>query len=112
MTKELAEELHAELLKSILLMPSFGQAHELFGILEMARGGDFSVAEKHLELAVELEPENPAYLLALADAQLRNGDAAAARRTLSALLLATAEVQLRLQAQALLQKINGTGSGR
>jgi tetratricopeptide (TPR) repeat protein len=112
LTKESATELHAELLKSILLMPTFGRAHELFGIVELARGEDAGLAEKHLALAVELEPENPAYLLALADAQLRNGDADAARRSLSALLLPTADAQLRTQAGELLKKINRAGQSR
>jgi len=107
-----ATEVHDELLKSIVLMPNFGPSHELFGILEMAQGENLTVAVQHLQLAVQLEPENSYYLLALADAQARNKDLAAARHTLAGLLLPTVEAKLRAQAEELLQQINGANSNR
>ena len=105
---ETAAEIHAELLKSIVLMPNFGPSHELFGILEMAQGENLTLAVQHLQLAVQLEPENPYFLLALADAQARNNDPQAARRTLTVLLLPTVEAKLRAQAEELLQQITGS----
>jgi Tfp pilus assembly protein PilF len=93
-------------------MPNFGPSHELFGILEMAQGEDLTLAVQHLQLAVQLEPENPYYLLALADAQARNKDLTAARRTLAGLLLPTVEAKLRAQAEELLQQITGANSNR
>ena len=105
---ESAAEIHAELLKSIVLMPNFGPSHELFGILEMARGENLTLAVQHLQLAVQLEPENPYFLLALADAQARNNDPQAARRTLTVLFLPTVEAKLRAQAEELLQQITGS----
>ena len=105
---ESAAEIHAELLKSIVLMPNFGPSHELFGILEMAQGENLTLAVQHLQLAVQLEPENPYFLLALADAQARNNDPQAARRTLTVLLLPTVEAKLRAQAEELLQQITGS----
>jgi len=105
---ESAAEIHAELLKSIVLMPNFGPSHELFGILEMAQGQNLTLAVQHLQLAVQLEPENPYFLLALADAQARNNDPQAARRTLTVLLLPTVEAKLRAQAEELLQQITGS----
>jgi tetratricopeptide (TPR) repeat protein len=110
--KNTAAEIHAELLKSIVLMPYFGPAHELFGSLEMAQGGDLTLALQHLQLAVQLEPENPYCLLALADAQVRNNDPQAARETLARLLLPTVETKLRAQAEALLQQVTGANSNR
>jgi len=107
-----AAGVHDELLKSIVLMPNFGPSHELFGILEVAQGGNLGLAVQHLQLAVQLEPENPYYLLALADAQARNKDAEAARHTLTALLLPTVEAKLRAQAEELLQQITGANSNR
>jgi len=107
---ETAAEIHDELLKSIVLMPNFGPSHELFGILEAERGGNMPLAVQHLQLAVQLEPENPYFLLALADAQARNKDPEAARRTLTALLLPTVEAKLRAQAEELLQQITGANS--
>ncbi len=109
---ETAAEIHGELLKSIVLMPDFGPSHELFGIVEMAQGENLPLAVQHLQLAVQLEPENPYYLLALADAQCRNKDPEAARRTLAALLLPTVEARLRAQAEELLQQITGVNSNR
>ena len=107
-----ATEVHDELLKSIVLMPDFGPSHELFGILEMAQGEDPALAVQHLQLAVQLEPENSYYLLALADAQARNKDLVAARRTLAGLLLPTVEAKLRTQAEELLQQISEVNSNR
>jgi cytochrome c-type biogenesis protein CcmH/NrfG len=82
----------------------------LFGLLEMDRGENVSLAEQHLQLAVQLEPENPYYLLALAEAQAKNNDADAARRTLASLLLPTVEEKLRVQASALMQEIGNSNS--
>jgi tetratricopeptide (TPR) repeat protein len=110
--KETAEEIHGELLRSIVLMPNFGPAHELFGIFELAQDKNFTLAEQHLEIAVKLEPENPHYLLALANAQLRNKNPEAARRTLTTLLLPTVEAKVRRQAGELIQKISKLDSGR
>jgi tetratricopeptide (TPR) repeat protein len=110
--KETAADIHDELLKSIRLMPNFGPSHELFGILEVARGENLPLAVQHLQLAVALEPENPYYLLALADAQARTKDLEAAHRTLTALLLPTVEARLRAQAEELLQQITNANSTR
>ncbi|MGD0251842.1 MAG: hypothetical protein ABSC01_04005 [Verrucomicrobiota bacterium] len=109
---ETAAEIHDELLKSIVLMPNFGPSHELFGIVEMAQGENLPLAVQHLQLAHQLELENPYYLLALADAQARNQDPEAARRTLTALLLPTVEARLRARAEELLQQITGANSTR
>jgi hypothetical protein len=50
--------------------------------------------------------------LALADAQARNKEPEAARRTLTGLLLPTVEAKLRAQAEQLLQEITGANSNR
>lgn len=103
--KTMAVEIHNDLLQSFALMPDFSPAHELFGIVELARG-NVAVAELHLQRAVQLEPENPYYQLALANAQLRNGETDIARRALNALLLPNVESKVRTQAEELLQKLN------
>jgi tetratricopeptide (TPR) repeat protein len=107
-----AAEIHDELIKSIALMPDFGPSHELFGILELAQDGNIALAEQHLQLAVQLEPENPYYLLSLADVQARNKQPEAARQTLAALLLPTVEAKIRARANELLQQITGTNPAR
>ena len=103
--KDVAGEIHADLIRSLALMPDFGPAHELFGIVELARGGNVSLAESHLQLAAQLEPENLFYQLALADVQVENHETDAARRTLDALLLPNVEVKVREQAGELLKKL-------
>ena len=104
--QDVAEEIHGDLLHSLTLMSNVGPAHELFGIVELARGGSLALAEKHLELAMQLEPENSFYQLALADVQVENHETEAARRTLAALRLPNVETKVRERANELLQKLN------
>ena len=106
-----AAEIRGELQKSIALMPSFGPAHELLGFLEMVQGDSLTMAEQHLQLAIQLEPENPAYLFSLAQAQLRNRNPDAARRTLEPLLLPNADAKLRAHAGELIKEIERNSPG-
>ena len=87
-------------------MPNFGPAHELLGFFEMVQGENLAAAEQQLQQAIQLEPENPFYLLPLAQAQLRDRDAAGAHRTLEPLLLPNVDAKLRAPAEAMMQKIN------
>jgi tetratricopeptide (TPR) repeat protein len=103
--KEESVEVRGELQKSVALMPDFGPAHELLGFFEMVQGEDLAAAEQHLQRAIQLEPENPSYLLSLAQAQLRKKDPKAARRTLEPLLLPQAGSELRAHAEELMQQI-------
>jgi cytochrome c-type biogenesis protein CcmH/NrfG len=100
-----AAEIRGELQKSIALMPNFGPAHELLGFFEMVQGDSLAMAEQHLQLAIQLEPENPAYLFSLAQVQLRNRNPDAARRTLEPLLLPNADAKLRAHAGEMLKEI-------
>jgi len=103
--KAVAAEVHTNLLQSFALMADFGPAHELFGIVELAQG-NVAVAEWHLQRAIQLEPENFYYQLALANAQLQNGETKTARRALQALSLPNVETKVRAQAEELLRKLN------
>jgi tetratricopeptide (TPR) repeat protein len=109
---EAAAEIRGELQKSIALMPDFGPAQELLGFFEMVQGDNLAAAKQHLQRAIQLEPENPAYLLSLAQAQLREGEPDAARHTLGPLLLPNAEAKLRAQAEELLREIGRRYPGR
>ena len=100
-----AAEIRDELQKSIALMPSFGPAHELLGFFEMVQGDSLTMAEQQLQLAIQLEPENPAYLFTLAQAQLRSRNFDAARHTLEPLLLPNADAKLRAHAGELIKEI-------
>jgi tetratricopeptide (TPR) repeat protein len=103
---EQAAEIRSELETSIRLMPDFGPAHELLGFFEMVQGENLTVAEQHLELAIQFEPENSSYLLTLAQAQLRDRNPTAARHTLEPLLLPGVDAKLRAPAEEMIQKIN------
>ncbi len=86
-------EVHDEVLKSIVAMPNFGASHELFGVLEMDQDGDHQLGEQHLQLAVQLEPENLYFQLTLAQAQIADKEPDAARKTLATLLLPGVEAK-------------------
>jgi tetratricopeptide (TPR) repeat protein len=100
-----AAEIRGELQKAIALMPNFGPAHELLGFLEMVQGDSLATAEQQLQLAIQLEPENPVYLFSLAQAQLRNRNPDAARHTLEPLLLPNADAKLRAHAGEMIKEI-------
>jgi Flp pilus assembly protein TadD len=110
---EAATEIRTELQKSLALMPDFGPAHHLLGFFEMAQGEDLSAAEKQIERAVQLEPENQSYLLSLAQVQLARRDPAAARRTLEPLRLRYVQPEVRAHAEEMLKAIGqSVGPGR
>ena len=102
---EAAAEIRGELQKSLALMPDFGPAHELLGFFEMVQGDNLALAEQHLQRAIQLEPENPAYLFSLAQLQLRKKDFAAARLALQPLLLPNVDAKLRAHAEEMIQGI-------
>jgi tetratricopeptide (TPR) repeat protein len=101
-----AEEIRDELQKSIALMPDFGQSHALLGFFEMAQGENLEVAQQQLQLAIQIEPENPSYLFSLAQAQLRNRETNTARRTLQSLLLPYVDPKLRADAVEMIEEID------
>ncbi len=100
-----AAEIRGELQKSLALMPDFGPAHELLGFFELVQGDNLAVAEQHLQRAIQLEPEKPAYLFSLAQVQLRNHNSDAARATLAPLLLPNVDAKIRAEAGEMLQGI-------
>jgi tetratricopeptide (TPR) repeat protein len=103
--KAAAAEIRVELQKSLALMPDFGPAHHLLGFFELVQGEDLAGAEKHIERAIQLEPENQSYLLTLAQAQLASRNPAAARRTLEALRLPYVEPQIRTHAEEMIKSL-------
>jgi Flp pilus assembly protein TadD len=107
--KETAAEIRAALQKSLALMPDFGPAHHLLGFFEMVQGEDLPAAEKQIERAIQLEPENQSYLLALAQVQLARKDSAAARRTLEPLRLPYVDPQVRAHAEDMLKSLGASG---
>jgi tetratricopeptide (TPR) repeat protein len=103
---DLADEIETEIQKSMTLMPDFAPAHELMGFFLMAQGEHLSLAEQHLQRAIQLEPENESYLFSLAQLQLRRDKPEAARRTLEPLRLSYIEPGLRKHAEEMLKEID------
>ncbi len=103
---EQAAAIRADLEKSLKLMPDFGPAHHLLGILELLQEEKLASFEPHLLRAIQLEPENPAYVLTLAQAQLFAHQTEAARRTLEPLCLPYVNPEVRRYAEKLLGTIN------
>jgi tetratricopeptide (TPR) repeat protein len=103
--KEAAGEIRGELQKSLALMPDFGPAHHLLGFFEMAQGEDLAAAEKQIQRAIQLEPENESYLLSLAQVQLARRDPDAARRSLEPLRLPYVAPPVRAHAEELIKAL-------
>ena len=104
--KEEAADIRAELQKSLALMPDFGPAHHLLGFFELVQAEDLPAAEKQIARAIQLEPENQAYLLSLAQVQLAKRDPKAARRTLEPLRLPYVEPQIRAHAEEMIKALD------
>jgi tetratricopeptide (TPR) repeat protein len=107
--KEAAAEIRSELKKSLALMPDFGPAHQLLGFFEMVQGEDLAAAEKQIERAIQLEPENQSYLLSLAQVQLARRDPSAARHTLEPLRPPYVESQVRAHAEEMIKALSQPG---
>jgi tetratricopeptide (TPR) repeat protein len=104
-------EIRGELEKSLTLIPDFGPAHHLLGFFELLQQENPGAAEQHLKRAIQLEPENEAYLLTLAQAQLFKEDAEGAKRTLESLRRPYVEPALRAQAEDMLNVIRRQEAG-
>ena len=108
MPPKTAAAVKSELEKSLALMPDFGPAHQLLGLLLMLQNEDLPEAESHLQRAIELEPENQSYLFYLAQLQWRRNKLEAARRTLEPLRLSYTNPRLRAHAEEMLQEMAKT----
>jgi tetratricopeptide (TPR) repeat protein len=100
-----AAAIREELQKSLTLMPNFGPAHHLLGFFLLIQGDELAEAEKHLQRAIQLEPENQAYLFALAEVQIRKHEPEAAQRTLEPLRMPYADARLKKHAEEMMREI-------
>jgi tetratricopeptide (TPR) repeat protein len=103
LTEDKAAPIRGSLEKSLALMPDFAPAHELLGFFEMVQGDQPAEAEKQLEWAILLEPENAANVFTLAQFQFRNHTPALARQTLDPLLKSNVDAPLRERAEELIR---------
>jgi tetratricopeptide (TPR) repeat protein len=104
-----AEEIRKALNKAITIMPDFGPAHHLLGFFEVIQREDLNAAETQLQKALELEPDNESYLLALAQAQLARQEWVKARKTLEAASRPSSDEKIRAAARELLNRIDVPG---
>lgn len=102
---ETAGKIRAELEASLALMPQFAPAHHLLGFVDLLQGENLPSATQHLKEAIELEPENPSYLLTLAQVQLAEHEPGPAHNTLELLCYPYVDGKLRAHAQELLRGI-------
>ncbi|HZR20756.1 MAG TPA: tetratricopeptide repeat protein [Verrucomicrobiae bacterium] len=100
-----ARQVRDELQQALSLMPDFGPAHHLLGFFELIQGENLEDANQHLKKAIELEPENVAYLLTLAQVQIAERNAGAARGTLQQLCHPYIDGKLRAHAEEMLQSL-------
>ena len=75
------------------------------GVFRDGAGGGPAAAEKQIQRAIQLEPENQSYLLSLAQVQLARRDPAAARRTLEPLRLPNVQPEVRAHAEEMLKAL-------
>jgi tetratricopeptide (TPR) repeat protein len=107
-----ATEIRAELQKSLSLMPSFGPAHHLLGFFELVQGENLASAETHLQKAIQLEPEEQAYVFSMAQVRLMKDGPEAAKRTLEPLRRPYVPAKLRSQVEEMLKDIDKQQRGR
>jgi len=103
-----ATEVRTGLETALRLMPEFGPAQHLLGFFQLLQGDDLASAAQHVHNAIELEPDNPGYPLTLAEVQLAQHNAAAARRTLEPLCRPYVSAKLRAHAQEMLKSLGPT----
>jgi tetratricopeptide (TPR) repeat protein len=101
-----AGEVSGELETALKLMPEFGPAQHLLGFFQLLQGENLAGAEQHLNKAIDLEPDNAAYPLTLAQLQLAQHNRTAARRTLEPLCRPYVNAKLRAHAEEMLKGIS------
>ena len=100
-----AEAIRTELQRSVALMPSYAPAHHLLGTLDLVQGEDTQTAEKELQEAIGLEPENLTYSLTLAQARLMRHQWTDAQNILVPLCRPNVESHIRSRARELLAQM-------
>jgi tetratricopeptide (TPR) repeat protein len=105
MDQKTASIIRGALRRSTEMMPSFGPAHHLLGLVEMIQGENPVQAEQHVRKALALEPENATFSMALARIQIARSNKPGARETLQSLLHPSVEEKTRETARAMLQKL-------
>lgn len=101
-----AAEIRSALERSLGLMPDFAETHKLLGLLEYVQGGDLDDAERQLQRAMELDPEDDWLRLQLAEVQWGRKNAEAARQTLEALRLPMVNGKVRARAEEMLREMD------
>ncbi|HZV32954.1 MAG TPA: tetratricopeptide repeat protein [Verrucomicrobiae bacterium] len=104
-SKDAEDDIRAKAERSIALMPNFARAHELLGFVDLVQGENLGAAEEQFQRAIQLEPENQAFQLMLAQAQILSHDPEAARHTLETLLQPQVDAKIRAQAEVEMKQV-------
>lgn len=102
---ETREIVLAQLTKVIEQMPSLAEPYNLLAYMNLTAGKDLDQAIELVKRGIMLQPRRRAFLLTLAQLQLRKEDTAAARRTIETLLASTREENLLSLAQKVMENI-------
>lgn len=102
LTEPEAALIRAPLQRAVALMPACAPAHNRLGYLEMVQGENPDAAERHLQAAATLEPDNCNYVLMYGRFLVRLGKADKARETLFEMSQFGAHPKCQAQAKELL----------
>lgn len=108
LSPELLAKARTSLQRSIQLMPVFAPPHFLLAVVE--RDTDPNAAVRLFQKAVELDPDNKQYALALAQVQIRRQEFAPARQTLKPLLTPSTDAEVRRKAETLMKELDEAGT--
>jgi tetratricopeptide (TPR) repeat protein len=100
-----AQKMQAELRKAIELAPGFPESYYLLAFVQLAMNEHLDESIRLLKVALELSPGRYEFVSVLAQAYMRQENFQAARETLEPVIRASADRQIREQAQSLLRTV-------
>jgi len=91
--------------RGVFYAESWAPAHYLLGVVELKHRDNLAQAAQHFRTAMQLDPENKQYLLALGDLQIQRREYATARQTLLSLLGPEIDPEVRRKAESLMKAL-------
>jgi tetratricopeptide (TPR) repeat protein len=102
---EVVKTIVDELKLSIKLMPNFAYSYNLLGFVRLLTGENLEEGVQMMNKAMQLDPQNKHFALALAQLQVRMQDYAAAKKTLEPLLAVDDDSSVKTSAASLMAMI-------
>lgn len=106
--KAVADEIKAELKKSIAINPDFAESYALYAFVCAVRNEDLDEAFVFIKKALEISPGNEMYLIRSSEISLRKENFADARAIAQKVFETASDSRMRLYAQNTISKINST----